>query len=89
MVGFRFPDYPQGFEVVGYHLHFVDADRRRGGHVLTGRTRSVTVGIDHASDLHVECPRRRDARAPERGRGGRGSPGRGRPLTSLVRTHDG
>jgi acetolactate decarboxylase len=65
MVGFRFPDYAQGFEVAGYHLHFVDADRRRGGHVLTCRTRSVTVTIDHASDLHVELPRGVEMPAPQ------------------------
>jgi acetolactate decarboxylase len=56
MVGFRFPDYAQGLEVAGYHLHFVDAARRRGGHVLSSRPRSVTVQIDHASDLHMELP---------------------------------
>src|SRR5262245_33699738 len=37
MVGFRFPAYVEGIEVAGYHLHFVSADRSRGGHVLGGR----------------------------------------------------
>jgi acetolactate decarboxylase len=31
MVGFRFPDYSEGIEVSGYHLHFITADRTRGG----------------------------------------------------------
>jgi acetolactate decarboxylase len=56
MVGFRFPDYAQGLEVAGYHLHFVDAERRRGGHVLSCRPRSVTVQVDTAADLHLELP---------------------------------
>ena len=56
IVGFRFPSYAQGIEVAGYHLHFIDADRRRGGHVLACRPRRVTVKIDHARDLHVELP---------------------------------
>ena len=56
MVGFRFPSYAQGIELAGYHLHFVDAERRRGGHVLTCRTARVEVHIDHARDLHVELP---------------------------------
>jgi acetolactate decarboxylase len=56
MVGFRFPRYAQGIELAGYHLHFVDAERRRGGHVLTCRTGLVEVRIDHARDLHVELP---------------------------------
>jgi acetolactate decarboxylase len=56
MVGFRFPQYAQGLELAGYHLHFVDAARRRGGHVLSCRPRHVRVAIDHARDLHVELP---------------------------------
>jgi acetolactate decarboxylase len=56
IVGFRFPSYAQGIELAGYHLHFVDADRRRGGHVLACRPRRVQVRIDHARDLHVELP---------------------------------
>jgi acetolactate decarboxylase len=56
IVGFRFPGYAQGLEVAGYHLHFVDAERRRGGHVLACRSRDVTVRIDHARELHVALP---------------------------------
>jgi acetolactate decarboxylase len=56
IVGFRFPGYAQGLEIAGYHLHFVDAERRRGGHVLACRPRDVTVQIDHAHELHVELP---------------------------------
>jgi acetolactate decarboxylase len=56
IVGFRFPDYAEGIELPGFHLHFVDADRRRGGHVLTCRPRRLHVQIDHASRLHMELP---------------------------------
>ncbi len=56
LVGFRFPDYAEGIELPGFHLHFVDAARERGGHVLTCRPRRVHVQIDHASDLHMELP---------------------------------
>ena len=38
MLGFRFPDYAEGIEVSGYHLHFLTDDRRRGGHVLSSRS---------------------------------------------------
>ena len=34
MVGFLFPKYVKGMNVPGWHLHFVDKDRRCGGHVL-------------------------------------------------------
>jgi acetolactate decarboxylase len=56
MVGFRFPDYSEGLEVSGYHLHFISADRSRGGHVLHARPRRATVHLDVSTDLHVELP---------------------------------
>jgi acetolactate decarboxylase len=56
MVGFRFPDYADGVEVTGYHLHFITDERDRGGHVLDCRIRSGVARIDLASDLHVELP---------------------------------
>jgi acetolactate decarboxylase len=56
MVGFRFPDYAKGLNVPGYHLHFVTADRSRGGHVLECSPHGVSVQVDDSLDLHVELP---------------------------------
>ncbi len=56
VVGFRFPDYSEGLEVSGYHLHFITSDRARGGHVLECRPRRGRVAIDAAADLHLELP---------------------------------
>lgn len=56
VVGFRFPDYSEGVEVSGYHLHFIDADRARGGHVLECRPRSARGRIDLSASLHLELP---------------------------------
>ena len=57
MVGFRFPAYVEGIEVAGYHLHFISADRRRGGHVLGSRSGGeLRARIDPSADLHVELP---------------------------------
>ena len=56
MLGFRFPSYAEGIEVGGYHLHFISADRSRGGHVLASRTGELRVRIDPSDDLHVELP---------------------------------
>jgi acetolactate decarboxylase len=56
MVGFRFPTYVEGIEVAGYHLHFADAERRRGGHVLDSRSQGLHVRLDPSDDLHVELP---------------------------------
>jgi acetolactate decarboxylase len=56
MVGFRFPDYVEGIDVSGYHLHFIDDERSRGGHVLDSKAIGLRVRLDPANDLHVELP---------------------------------
>jgi len=65
LVGFRFPDYSQGIEVSGYHLHFITAARDRGGHVLECRPRQGRVRLDPSADLHVELPEGVDIAAPD------------------------
>jgi acetolactate decarboxylase len=56
IVGFRFPAYVEGIEVAGHHLHFISADRCRGGHVLDSRATRLHARIDPSNDLHVELP---------------------------------
>jgi acetolactate decarboxylase len=60
LLGFRFPAYVEGIEVAGYHLHFLSADRSRGGHVLDSRGAGEGPGprvrLDPSDDLHVELP---------------------------------
>jgi len=56
MVGFRFPAYVEGIEVAGYHLHFIDEARERGGHVLDSRASTLCARLDPSHDLHVELP---------------------------------
>jgi acetolactate decarboxylase len=56
LIGFRFPDYSRGLEAAGYHLHFITADRTRGGHVLGCALRSGHALVDPSADLHVELP---------------------------------
>ena len=56
LVGVRFPDYSGEVEVSGFHLHFISADRRRGGHVLDCEVIQATAGIDPSSELRIELP---------------------------------
>lgn len=56
LVGFRFPDYVQGLNVSGYHLHFITEDRSAGGHLLECQTARVELSVDHESDLRLELP---------------------------------
>lgn len=65
LVGFRFPIYSEGIEIAGYHLHFVDEARERGGHVLDVELESATVKAAVYSDLHVELPPGLDLASPD------------------------
>jgi len=56
MLGFRFPTYVEGIEVAGYHLHFIDFERARGGHVLDSQSCGLRARLDPSDDLHVELP---------------------------------
>src|SRR3954454_25135292 len=56
MLGFRFPEYAEGIEVAGWHLHFISEDRTRGGHVLDSRASTLHVQVDPSGELHVELP---------------------------------
>jgi acetolactate decarboxylase len=65
MLGFRFPEYAEGIEVAGWHLHFVSEDRGRGGHVLDCRVETAHVQLDPSGELHVELPPGIDLADPE------------------------
>jgi acetolactate decarboxylase len=56
LVGFRFPVWAEGIEVGGYHLHFVDDSRTRGGHVLDMRLTTGSLRAEPSSELQVELP---------------------------------
>jgi acetolactate decarboxylase len=65
MLGFRFPDYVEGIEVSGYHLHFISADRSHGGHVLASRANGLRARLDPSGELHVELPPAIDLADPD------------------------
>jgi acetolactate decarboxylase len=56
IVGFRTPHYMKGINVPGYHLHFITADRRAGGHLLECRMQDVGIELDYTSQFHVVLP---------------------------------
>jgi acetolactate decarboxylase len=56
MVGFRTPAFEQGISVAGYHLHFLDADRTAGGHVLNFTLRRGEIALSGAAELHLRLP---------------------------------
>jgi alpha-acetolactate decarboxylase len=57
IIGFRSPSAWQGFSVAGNHMHFIDKDRKVGGHVLEMESKEkVNVGIATVKDVHIELP---------------------------------
>jgi acetolactate decarboxylase len=56
VVGFRFLPGAAGLDIPGFHLHFISADRRFGGHVLSCGTRAVRARLDFDADLDLELP---------------------------------
>ena len=54
MVGFRFPPDLAGANVAGWHLHFIAADRKSGGHVLGLTTGEARAALDPATRLTVQ-----------------------------------
>lgn len=55
-VGFRTPDFMQGLNVPGYHLHFLTADRQAGGHVLDCVIRRAEVQVAETTQFLMNLP---------------------------------
>ena len=55
-MGFTTPAAWQGFSVAAEHMHFVDKDRRFGGHVLELSATEVNIGIATVNNIHIELP---------------------------------
>ena len=46
--------------VPGYHLHFISADRNRGGHLLQCRGKNLRLQIQREGDYHIVLPETED-----------------------------
>jgi acetolactate decarboxylase len=51
IVGFKIPEYMQGLNAAGYHLHFISADRKFGGHLLSSNALDVRIEVDDKKEL--------------------------------------
>ena len=56
LVGFRLPGYVNGVNAPGWHLHFVDTERRHGGHVVNFSLRSGELRLCRADDFQIRLP---------------------------------
>ena len=56
IVGFRGVPWVRGINYTGYHLHFITADRGRGGHLLEFEMEQGTVSLSTCRDHVVLMP---------------------------------
>ncbi len=56
IVGIWCPQYMNGINVPGYHLHFISDDRKSGGHVLSGEIIHGKVQVSRISDFRMVLP---------------------------------
>jgi acetolactate decarboxylase len=56
LVGFRVPAFAESLNVAGFHLHFLTADRKGGGHVLDFVLKDGTIEIDALPELLLILP---------------------------------
>lgn len=60
LVGFRCPAYSNGINVPGYHFHFLEKDRKMGGHVLDLKVDSAVIKIDDMAGFSMVLPSNND-----------------------------
>lgn len=56
LVCVHYPDYMDGINAAGWHLHFLSADRKLGGHVFDCKLRKATVRLDKISRIEIQLP---------------------------------
>ena len=56
LAGFYTPSFVGSVSVPGLHLHFLSADKRRGGHLLECRPANVTAGVQCLRILELALP---------------------------------
>ncbi len=56
LVGFWTPAYAKTLNVSGYHLHFISADRSRGGHLLNLQAQELSAIFHFETDFHMAIP---------------------------------
>jgi len=56
VAGFYCPPYVEGFNVPGYHLHFVTEDHQQGGHLLECSLQEGEIQMDETREFYLMLP---------------------------------
>lgn len=57
LVGVYFPDYMDGINMPGWHLHFLSEDRAKGGHVFDVCVREGIAKVDKITRIDINLPK--------------------------------
>ena len=57
LVGVYFPDYMDGINMPGWHLHFLSEDRTKGGHVFDVSLRECAARVDKLTGIVIDLPK--------------------------------
>jgi len=56
VVGVWAPEFSKGLNVAGYHLHFITADRKAGGHILDLKVDKAEAKVDITPGFAMQLP---------------------------------
>lgn len=56
VIGVWAPEFSKGLNVPGYHLHFITADRKAGGHILDLKVDKADVKVDITPGFAMQLP---------------------------------
>ena len=57
LVGVYFPDYMDGINMPGWHLHFLSEDRSKGGHVFDVSLKAGVAKVDKITNIYINLPK--------------------------------
>jgi len=57
LVGVYFPDYMDGINMPGWHLHFLSDDKTKGGHVFDVSIRDAVAKVDKIGNIFINLPK--------------------------------
>ena len=56
LVGVYYPDFMDGINAAGWHIHFVSDDRKKGGHVFELKMKCGKAMLDKISTIEIQLP---------------------------------
>ncbi len=57
LVGVYYPDYMDGINAAGWHLHFISDDRTKGGHVYELKMSHGDVRLSRKNSIEIQLPK--------------------------------